>query len=226
MMMLLLVHQIMSTILFIGPAASVPTTDGVSVDRSYQSGYPNIVFWESAHIKCEAKGHGRRNMKTLSHENTNLPQGSRDHQKASVVFYQYPYTFEDTLHRSSSPRSQPSGRVCSADRSKVWSSKTTTCAMHTALHKTRVHIWSQCGEAEWGTPTCYVIGPTCHYDVIYFVFVAKRQDRLVIMTSLILCLLPNDLSLWRHNYKSVPSRDHYYCSSPLGLWSWSGGYKL
>ena len=32
---------------------------------------------------------------------------------------------------------------------------------------------------QWGTSTQYVIGPTCHYDVIDFVFVA-------IMTSLTL----------------------------------------
>ena len=31
----------------------------------------------------------------------------------------------------------------------------------------------------WGTSNFHVIGPTCHYDVIDFAFVAKRRDRVL-----------------------------------------------
>ena len=58
-------------------------------------------------------------------------------------------------------------------------------------------LWRHGTYGEWRTISGHVIGPTCHYDVIDYVFVAKRRH--VTMTSMILCLLPSGASsLWRH----------------------------
>ena len=49
-----------------------------------------------------------------------------------------------------------------------------------------------------GTSISHVIGLTCHYDVIDFVIVAKRREHAAWQQS---------QNQWRHNDKSIPSRD-------------------